>query len=70
MDKYEVVGALKYLEARYGKSPSVADIAEHCDCAPATALKYLNEAADEGLIVKSNGKFMTIEVARAYKQKE
>lgn len=70
MTTAEVVGALKYLEARYGKSPSVADIAEHCDCSPATALKYLDRAADEGLIVKRDGKFMTRAVADAYTQKE
>jgi Fic family protein len=70
MNKQEVVEALKYLEAKNGKSPSVAEIAEYCECSAATAWKYLNEAEDEGLIVKSGGKFMTHAVAEAYRRKE
>lgn len=69
MNKQEVVEALKYLEAKYGKSPSVAEIAEYCECSSATAWKYLNEAEKDGTIVKSGGKFMTPEVARAYRQR-
>lgn len=66
----EAIGALRYLELRYGRTPSVADIAEQMNVAPATALKYLDEAVKINLITKRDGKFMSHKVAEAFKQKE
>jgi DNA-binding IclR family transcriptional regulator len=65
----EVVEALKELERLYGKSPSVADIAQQAMVSPATAHKYLRLAAENGMIVQRDGKFMTKEVARAFGKK-
>ncbi len=71
MDTHEIVGALRYLENKWKESPSVEDIAEQANCSTATAHKYLKRAVEEGLIVQSvKGKFMTHEVARAYKKGE
>ena len=66
----EVVGALKYLETRHGRTPSVKEVAEYVEWSTATALKWLDEAVRQGEIVKRDGKFMTRGVAEAYKQKE
>lgn len=68
MDKKDVVDKLATLEARTGRSPSVAEVAELCGCSTATAWKYLNIAARDGDIVKVDGQFMTPGVARAYKK--
>lgn len=78
MDVHQIVGALKYLEGRLGTHPSVKAIAEEAGCAEATAMKYLQRAVGEGLIVQrgeedSQKKYMTHEVARAFdaqKEKE
>lgn len=65
----QAVDALKRLENNLGSSPSVAEVAEDMGVSSATAWTYLNKAAKEGKIYKSDdGKFMTLEVARAYKK--
>lgn len=68
MDVHRVVEALKYLEAKWGSSPSVEDIAEQADCSTGTAYRFLKQAVGEGLIVQVNKKFMTKSVAEAYKK--
>lgn len=71
LDMEEIIGALIHLERRFGRSPSVEEIAEQANCAPATALKYLREAVGAKRIVQSDkGKYMSLEVARAYKRDE
>lgn len=72
MEVNKIVGALKYLEGKFGRSPSVREIAEEADCSEATALKYLQRAVGEGIIVQAeNGKYMTLVVAQAFgEQKE
>jgi predicted Rossmann fold nucleotide-binding protein DprA/Smf involved in DNA uptake len=62
----EVTGALRFMEKRLGRNPSVEDIAEQSNLAVATTLKYLKEATEQGLIIKRDGKYMSLEVARAY----
>ena len=70
MDTIQVMGALTYLERRFGRTPSVEDIAEKANCSSATALKYLDKAVSAGLIAKRDGKFMTLSVSRAFTQTE
>jgi DNA-binding IclR family transcriptional regulator len=64
--KADIVNALKQLEARFGSSPSVKDVADEALVSPATAHKYLKQAVEEGLLVQRDGKFMSLEVAKAF----
>lgn len=68
MDKERAAEALSILEERYGRTPSVKEVADYCKVSPATALRYLDEAVDAELLVKRDGKFLTQAVAEAYKQ--
>lgn len=68
MSEMEAKGALSHLEKALGRTPSVAEIAEQMNCSVATALKYLDRAEIQGLIIKRDGKFMTKKVAEAYKK--
>jgi DNA-binding transcriptional regulator YhcF (GntR family) len=67
--KADIVNTLKQLEARFGSSPSVKDVADEALVSPATAHKYLKQAVEEGLIAQRDGKFMSLEVARAFEKK-
>jgi DNA-binding IclR family transcriptional regulator len=69
MDVFQVVGALKFLEGKYGSPPSTKEIAAQAGCAEATAIKYLQVAVSRGLIVQRGYKqktYMSLEVARAF----
>ena len=70
MDRFEVTRALRELEDEKGRTPSVQEVADHLKVSSATAWIYLKEAAYKGLIVQRDGKFMSLEIARAYKVKE
>jgi DNA-binding IclR family transcriptional regulator len=70
MDVYEAIGALRFLEKKFGRTPSVAEIAEQCNTSTSTALNYLDQAVENGFIVKRDGKFLSHTVANAYGQKE
>ena len=65
----EVVGALKYLETKFGAPPSVAEVAEQVGISSATAHKHLKRASKKGLIVQRKGQFMTNRIARAFEEK-
>ena len=67
-DVAEIVSALKFLERVNGSSPSVAEVAEVAKVSSATAHKYLKQAAKDGLIVQRDGKFLTLEVAKAFEK--
>jgi hypothetical protein len=69
MDVNKIVGSLKYLEGKLGKSPSTKDIAEEAGCSEATAIKYLQRAVAQNIILQrggKDGKYMTHAVARAF----
>ncbi len=66
---HEVVGALAFLEKKFGYSPSVKDIAEQADFSIGTTHGLLKKALDEGLIDQRDGKFMTLSVAKAFDKK-
>jgi DNA-binding IclR family transcriptional regulator len=65
----ETVGALAILEKELGGSPSVAEIAERTGYSNGAVHSYLREASAKGLIVQRRGRFMTLEVARAFDRK-
>jgi DNA-binding IclR family transcriptional regulator len=65
----KVIDALKYLEGKLQSSPSVAEIGKRAGVSAATAHKYLKQASQNGLIVQAeNGKYMSLEVAEAYRK--
>ncbi len=66
MDVNQIVGALVYLEGKFGKTPSTKEIAQEADCSEATAIKYLQRAKEQGLIIQRDGKYMSHQVARAF----
>lgn len=66
MDVNQIVGALKYLEGRMGTHPATKDIAEQAGCSEATAIKYLQRALEQRIIVQREGHYMTHEIARAF----
>lgn len=70
MDRFDVTNALRKLETSYGRSPSVQEVADSLEVSSATVWRYLQEAVDKGLVVKRDGRYMTLDVAKAYKQKE
>jgi DNA-binding IclR family transcriptional regulator len=65
----ESVGALAALEKELGGSPTVAEVAERTGYSNGAVHSYLREAAAKGLIVQRRGRFMTLEVARAFERK-
>lgn len=69
-DIHEVVGALKYLEMKYGRTPSVQEVADYIEVSSATVWRYLKQAAEQKIITERDGKYMTNSVAEAYKQEE
>lgn len=62
----EAVGALAYLEKKYGTSPSVTEIADYLDVSTGTAWKYLQRAVQQKLIAKRKGQFMTLDLAKKF----
>jgi DNA-binding IclR family transcriptional regulator len=64
----EVVGALAFLEKKFKRSPSVKEISEQSGFANGTTYNYLREAVSQGLIVQNDGKFMTLELAKAFEK--
>jgi len=68
MDVKQIVGSLKTLETELGFSPSVKEIAEQAGCSSITARAYLQRAVGEGLIVQRDGRYMSLEVARAFER--
>lgn len=66
----EVVGALSSLEKELGGSPSVSDIAERTGFSQGATYIYLREAVAAGMIAQRQGRFMTLAVARAFKEKK
>jgi DNA-binding IclR family transcriptional regulator len=65
----ETVGALSVLEKELGGSPTIAEVAERTGYSNGSVHSYLREAAAKGLIVQRRGRFMSLEIARAYDRK-
>lgn len=71
MDIDQVVGALVYLEKKFGSSPSIQDMAEYLGCSTATVQKWLKRAVKAGSAVKGKkNKYMSLKAARAFGAQE
>ena len=66
MDVMNAVKALKDLEGQLGRTPSVREIADKAGCSDLTVQKYLQYAVGARLIEQRDGKYMSLEIARAY----
>lgn len=65
----DVVKALTKLEKQLKRPPSVKDISEEAGHPNGTTYNYLITALQRGLIAQNDGKFMSLEVAKAYEKK-
>lgn len=70
MDVNKIVSTLKALEGELGTHPSTKAVADRAGCAEATALKYLQRAVRAGQVVQREGRYMTPDVAEAFKKQK